>query len=105
MMGYPTSTKLSLGCGAGAFCLLALAGPVVGQTPQSFTRGLVSCWPARGNANDLVDGNNGTPEGGVAYGPGKPGQAFVFDGSTGRFAYQIRTAFGSTPINSLSQPG
>jgi hypothetical protein len=44
---------------------------------------LVSWWPAEGNANDVVSGNNGTPNSGVSFGPGNPGQAFVFDGISG----------------------
>lgn len=83
MVGGSTLSKLFLACGAGGFCLIALTGAFVGASPDLFTKGLVSCWPADGNANDIVDGNNGTLEGGVTYGRGKPGQAFVFDGSTG----------------------
>jgi hypothetical protein len=45
--------------------------------------GLVSWWQAEGNANDSVDGNNGTLNGGVTFTAGHPGQAFNFDGSTG----------------------
>ncbi len=43
--------------------------------------GLVSWWRGESNALDSVDGNNGTPAGNTAYGPGRVGQAFVFDGS------------------------
>jgi RHS repeat-associated protein len=39
---------------------------------------LVSYWPAQGNANDVVSGNNGTLEGSTTYGPGVNGQAFAF---------------------------
>src|SRR5215510_10623820 len=45
--------------------------------------GLVSWWPGDGNANDIQDGNNGMPSGGVTFGLGEVGQAFSFDGTTG----------------------
>jgi hypothetical protein len=45
--------------------------------------GPVSLWLADGNANDAIDGNNGTLQGGVSYGPGISGQAFSFDGTIG----------------------
>jgi hypothetical protein len=40
--------------------------------------GLVAMWPGDGSAADPIGGNNGTLTGGVSYGPGKMGQAFVF---------------------------
>jgi len=40
--------------------------------------GIVSWWPAEGNADDIIGGNNGTLSGSVSYGPGEVGQAFVF---------------------------
>ena len=43
--------------------------------------GLVSWWPADGNALDIVSGNNGTLEGGVTFTNGEVGQAFSFDGT------------------------
>jgi len=50
------------------------------------TTGLVSCWAAEGNYLDSgPGGNNGTPEGGVGFGPGKVGsQAFSMT-STGSY--------------------
>ena len=42
--------------------------------------GMVSWWPGDGNANDIVDGNPGTLQGGATFAPGKVGQAFSFDG-------------------------
>ena len=45
--------------------------------------GLVSWWPADGNALDIVGGNNGILEGGVTYTNGEVGGAFNFDGATG----------------------
>lgn len=44
------------------------------------TDGLVSYWPADGNANDIVGGNNGTLLNGAGYREGISGQAFSFDG-------------------------
>jgi hypothetical protein len=41
--------------------------------------GLVSWWPAEGNANDIVSGNNGTLQGGITYAAGEVGQAFSFN--------------------------
>jgi hypothetical protein len=44
--------------------------------------GLVAWWSAEGNANDEVGSNNGNVLGNLAYGPGKVGSAFEFDGTT-----------------------
>ena len=43
--------------------------------------GLVSRWPGEDNANDVVDGNSGTPRGNVSFASGVEGQAFQMDGS------------------------
>jgi hypothetical protein len=45
--------------------------------------GIAAWWRAEGNVNDSINGNNGTINGGVSYGPGEVGQAFNFDGTTG----------------------
>lgn len=45
--------------------------------------GLVSWWPAEGNANDIVGINNGTVSGTIVYTNGMVGQAFKFDGVSG----------------------
>ena len=42
--------------------------------------GLVSWWPADGNALDIAGGNTGTPYDGVTYAPGMVGQAFSING-------------------------
>ncbi len=42
--------------------------------------GIINWWPGDGNANDLIGGSNGTPQGGMAYGTGKVRTAFSFDG-------------------------
>ena len=44
-------------------------------------QGLVSWWQGEGTAADPVGGNSGTLEGDASYGPGKVGQALVFDGN------------------------
>ena len=45
---------------------------------------MVSWYSAENNANDIQGANNGTPSGGVSFGPGKVGQAFSFDGFSGQ---------------------
>ena len=42
--------------------------------------GMVSWWPGDGHANDIVDGNHGTLEGGATFATGKVEQAFSLDG-------------------------
>jgi hypothetical protein len=42
--------------------------------------GLVSWWPADGNGNDIVRGNNGALQGGAGFATGEVGQGFSFDG-------------------------
>lgn len=51
--------------------------------PTTPTTGLVSYWPADGNANDVTGPNNGTLRNSAAFGPGFAGQAFSLDGSGG----------------------
>ena len=43
--------------------------------------GIVSWWKAEGNAEDAVDGNDGTLVGDATFAPGMVGQAFQFDGN------------------------
>jgi len=47
--------------------------------------GIVSWWPAEGNANDIVSGNNGTLQAGVAFASGLVGQALLLNNSTNAF--------------------
>src|SRR5947199_9852261 len=60
--------------------------PVIGAneafTPPCATTpsGMVSWWPGEGNANDIVDGNSGTLQGGATFAAGYVGQAFLLDG-------------------------
>src|SRR6266404_3948436 len=49
--------------------------------------GMVSWWPAEGDANDIQDGNDGTIQGTVTFAPGKVGQAFSFDGNTANYVF------------------
>jgi hypothetical protein len=42
--------------------------------------GLVAWWPGEGTADDAVGTNDGSPENGVGFVPGKIGLAFSFDG-------------------------
>ncbi|PYK40035.1 MAG: hypothetical protein DME49_01985, partial [Verrucomicrobia bacterium] len=42
--------------------------------------GMISWWPAEGDANDIQDGNDGTING-ATFAGGKVGQAFSFDGT------------------------
>jgi len=48
---------------------------------------MVSWWPGDGNMDDIVDGNIGTPQGGVTFDAGKVGQAFKFNGSAGALRF------------------
>jgi hypothetical protein len=43
--------------------------------------GLVGWWPAEGNANDIIGGNNGTMINGATFATGEAGQAFSFNNS------------------------
>src|ERR1700722_7644054 len=45
--------------------------------------GLISWWRAEGNAVDIVNGNNGTLNGGASFAGGEVGEAFSFDGTSG----------------------
>ena len=57
--------------------MMALAALLV---PVQSSAVPVSLWSAEGNANDVVDGNNGTLKNGTSFAPGKVGQAFSLDG-------------------------
>ena len=48
---------------------------------QPAPSGLVSWWPAEGNALDIESGNNGTLENGATFASGEVGQAFSFNGA------------------------
>jgi len=57
-----------------------------GGGSSSSPSNLVSFWPGNGNYDDVAGGNNGTPFGGVTFAAGENGQAFSFNGTTGRVA-------------------
>ena len=50
-------------------------------TASATPSGLVSSWPADGDANDAFDGNDGILEGDAGFATGKVGQAFSLDGA------------------------
>ncbi|MBI3853733.1 MAG: DUF642 domain-containing protein, partial [Verrucomicrobia bacterium] len=56
----------------------AIAAVPVCATPPS---GLTHWWPGENNANDIVDGANGTLQNGTTFAAGMVGQAFSFDGA------------------------
>jgi len=55
------------------------AAPTCSNLPS----GLVSWWPGEGDARDALGLNHGNAIGGVGYAPGKFGQSFNLDGTTG----------------------
>lgn len=55
----------------------------VAPTCSNLPSGLVSWWPGEGNAQDALGLNHGNAIGGVTYAPGKFGQSFNLDGTTG----------------------
>jgi hypothetical protein len=66
------------------FCVgLFTSFPVLAQT-NCVTKpaGLVGWWPGDGFALDVAGTNNGTFQGGVAYGSGEAGQAFALNGAS-----------------------
>ena len=50
------------------------------QSCYSQPTGLVSWWPAEGNASDIVGSNPGILQNGTGFGPGEVGEAFSFNG-------------------------
>ncbi|HUR45824.1 MAG TPA: LamG-like jellyroll fold domain-containing protein, partial [Candidatus Saccharimonadales bacterium] len=46
--------------------------------------GMVAWWPGENSADDVIGNHNGTTPYGIAYAPGKSGQAFDFNGSNSR---------------------
>ena len=59
--------------------VLTVTTPVIAWAPS----GLVGWWRAEWDANDALGTNNGTLVGGVTFAPGKVGQAFNIDGTSG----------------------
>jgi hypothetical protein len=65
------------GAATSSVAALTLAAPPC-AAPAS---GMVSWWRAEGDVLDIQDGNAGVLIGNTTYGPGRVGQAFVFDGN------------------------
>ena len=74
----PTSNEG--GAGVGSTATLTIVTPAC-DSPNP--PNMVSWWPADGNANDVVGGNDGTLQGGVTFGTGEVGQAFSLNGTNG----------------------
>src|SRR4051794_22908769 len=60
-------------------CLLALPVMATTNCPPA---GMAAWWPAEGDGVDIVNGNNATPTGGVAFVSGKVGQSFQLNGTS-----------------------
>jgi len=109
--------KLSVVIILGLLCLLT-GGKAYAECVQP-PLGLIGWWPGDGNANDIVDGNHGTLQGGASFGTGLVGQAFSFDGIddfvqvpdsdlwafTSDFAIEMWVNFNSDPGGTLIHPG
>src|SRR5205085_761073 len=57
-----------------------VAGNYIGTDVNGNGRGTTGWWKGENNANDAVDGSNGTLNGGATFATGKVGQAFSFNG-------------------------
>ncbi len=63
-------------------CFAAASGQAMAQSCAATAPGMVSWWPADGNADDVTgSNNNGTLTNGASFAPGFIGQAFSFDGA------------------------
>lgn len=60
--------------------MMAVVVTLFGLLDIARGQGLVSWWPGDGNANDIIDGNNGTLQGDVTFTTGKISQGFHFNG-------------------------
>ncbi len=79
-------SNLHRGLVSASACLLAFAVSLAcpfatGAEPVLPPPGLVSWWPAEGNAQDIVGGNPGLNLDGVTFAAGVVGEAFYFDGA------------------------
>ncbi|HXU35479.1 MAG TPA: LamG-like jellyroll fold domain-containing protein, partial [Blastocatellia bacterium] len=72
-----------------------LVNAVVCTTPPA---GMISWYPADGNANDIAGTNNGTLTNGATFAAGKVNQAFDFDGSDDYVALAPSTFDGLTDL-------
>ncbi len=76
---YAVIVSNSGGSANSSTAVLTVNTPTVAWAPN----GLISWWRAEWDANDALGTNNGTLNGGITFTPGKVGQAFDLDGSTG----------------------
>jgi hypothetical protein len=81
--------------GAGGKCLMGCQPPA---------GGLVSLWRAEGNANDSVDGNNGTLKNGASFATGQIGSAFNFFAVSNQYV-EIPNSANLNPSTSFSWEG
>ena len=81
--GYVPKARVTI-----AICLF-VSGAVLGLVATNQAQmqnctpppaGMVSWWPADGNANDIKGSNNGALQNGATFAPGMVGKAFSFDG-------------------------
>jgi hypothetical protein len=73
---YSVTVSNPVGTQASSNAVLTVYVPVCTPAPA----GLVGWWQGEGNTLDALGLNPGFAQGPLAYGPGKVGQAFVFDG-------------------------
>ena len=75
----PTKIQAIYNAGSAGKCTLVVTTNNCVTPPA----GIVGWWPAEGNANDIIGGDNGTLEGGATFAPGEVGLGFRFDGTNG----------------------
>ncbi|HTX21011.1 MAG TPA: LamG-like jellyroll fold domain-containing protein [Candidatus Aquilonibacter sp.] len=76
---YQGSNFLALANGIISNTLPTTAGNVYTLTFAYRGPGIAAWWRGEDNANDSINGNNGTPMNGITYTNGEVGQAFVFN--------------------------
>ena len=74
---YVVSAVNGGGQSANSSQITAVPSPACVPAPS----GIVGWWPADGNANDVISGDNGTLEGGATFAAGEVGQGFRLDGT------------------------
>lgn len=72
----------NIACALIAVILIAVPSHSPAQ-PGAKPEGLVSCWPGEVDGRDTAGTNHGTLHGGVRVAPGKIGNGFEFDGTSG----------------------
>ena len=95
----PAGLTNVIGIRAGGYNALALIGPNCVSPPS----GLISWWPAEGDARDIISGNSGVLVNGTSFAPGKVGQAFVFNGINQ--VLQVADSPSLNPTNGLTLEG